>query len=118
MSNHPPMSLERRLLLEWFEAHPNSSRAECAKALGGSDAATLKKIVAVVRSGHLKCNGDKRVPKYSLTGKKFERSQAFVAARWIREKAAASVQEALKFSRTDALSVSFNAMVLVGRASQ
>jgi hypothetical protein len=116
MSNNPPMSIERRILLEWFEAHPNSSRAECAKALNGSTAATLKKIVGLVRSGHLKSDGDTRIPRYMLTGKKFERSEAFVSARWVKEKATASVREALKFSQTDALSVSFNAMVMAGKA--
>ncbi|GAB7525346.1 hypothetical protein [Paraburkholderia sp. 2C] len=114
--NHPPMSLERRLLLEWFEKHPNSSRAQCSKALGGSDTATLKKIIAVVRSGHLKSNGDMRIPKYRLTGKKFEPSDDFVAARWVKEKAAASVREALQHATTDTLAVSSNAMILVGRA--
>jgi hypothetical protein len=115
MSNNQPMSLERRILLEWFETHPNSSRAECARALNGSTAATLKKIIGLVRSGHLKSNGDTRSPRYRLTGKEFERSDAYVSARWVKEKAAASVRDAIKFSQTDALSVSFNAMVMAGR---
>lgn len=112
------MSMEQRLVCEFFEAHPNSTRPQCKAKLGSDQKAISRKVDALLASGHLVATSDGKIPTFSLTGKKFPHSDEYKAnQKWIEAKMRAAGRTASRVIALDVVAASMHAMVTVGRAA-
>ncbi|GJH05015.1 hypothetical protein [Paraburkholderia terrae] len=112
------MSMEQRLVCEFFEAHPNSTRPQCKAKLGSDQKAISRKVDALLASGHLVATSEGKIPTFSWTGKKFPHSDEYKAnQKWIEAKIRAADRSSSRAIALDVVAASMHAMVSVGRAA-
>lgn len=112
------MSMEQRLVCEFFEAHPNSTRPQCKAKLGSDQKAISRKVDALVAAGYLVATSEGKIPTFSWTGKKYPHSDEYKASqKWIEAKMRAADRNANLAITLDLVAASMHAMVTVGRAA-
>jgi hypothetical protein len=112
------MSMEQRLVCEFFEAHPNSTRPQCKAQLGSDQKAISRKVDALVASGYLVATSGGKIPTFSCTGKKFPHSDEYKASqKWIEAKMRTAERNSNRAIVLDFVAASMHAMVTVGRAA-
>ena len=117
-TRHRTMSMEQRLVCEFFEAHPNSTRPECKAKLGGDQKAISRKVDALVVSGYLVATSEGKIPTFACTGKKFPHSDEYKASqKWIEAKMRSAARNSDRAITLDLVAASMHAMVTVGRAA-
>jgi len=117
-TRHRTMSMEQRLVCEFFAAHPNSTRPQCKEKLGGDQKAISRKVDALVVSGHLVATSEGKIPTFACTSKKFPHSDEYKASqKWIEAKMRAAERNANHAIVLDLVAASMHAMVAVGSAS-
>ena len=112
------MSMEQRLVCEFFEAHPNSTRPQCKAKLGSDQKAISRKVDALLASGHLVATSEGKIPTFSWTGKKYPHSDEYKSSqKWIEAKMRAADRNANLAITLDLVTASMHAMVMAGRAA-
>jgi hypothetical protein len=117
-TRHRTMSMEQRLVCEFFEAHPNSTRPQCKAKLGSDQKAISRKVDALVAAGYLVATSEGKIPTFSWNGKKYPHSDEYKASqKWIEAKMRAAERGANLAITLDLVAASMHAMVSVGRAT-
>ncbi|SDI64982.1 hypothetical protein SAMN04487926_12140 [Paraburkholderia steynii] len=117
-TRHRTMSMEQRLVCEFFEAHPNSTRPQCKAKLGSDQKAVSRKVDALVASGHLVATSEGKTPTFSWTGKEFPHSDGYKAnQKWLAAKMRADERASGRAIALDLVAASMHAMVMTGRAA-
>lgn len=112
------MSLQQRLICEFFAKHPNSTRAECSVAVHIRVEGVREKVASLIKSGHLVIDASKFPATFSLTGKAFPSSADYQPCqKWVAQRIREDARVEHRVAVLDLVSAAFHAMVSTGRAT-
>ncbi|MFM0022170.1 hypothetical protein [Paraburkholderia azotifigens] len=112
------MSLQQRLICEFFKEHPESTRRQCAEGVTVAPEGVPEKIASLVKSGHLVSIAGSRPEQFKLTGKQFPPSDEYEpCAKRIVQRMREEAGIEYRVAVLDVIAAAFHAMVSVGRAS-